>query len=57
MALERSSKARLARGPCGRRIDMDLAYVRRWIVDMMGEDDERVLAWDRIVAEQLALDP
>ena len=28
--------------------DLDRAYVRRWIVQMMGEDDERVLAWDRI---------
>ena len=28
----------------------DHAYVRRWIVDMMGEDDERVRAWDDIVA-------
>jgi hypothetical protein len=24
-------------------------YVRRWIVDMMGDDDERVGAWDDIV--------
>ena len=29
---------------------LDAAYVRHWIVDMMGEDDERVAAWDRIVA-------
>lgn len=28
---------------------LDHAYVRRWIVDMMGEDDERVSAWDDIV--------
>ena len=25
-------------------------YVRAWIVDMMGPDDDRVQAWDRIVA-------
>lgn len=30
--------------------DLDRAYVRRWIVEMMGEDDERVSAWDRISA-------
>lgn len=29
----------------------DAAYVRRQIVEMMGEDDERVRAWDRIVRE------
>jgi hypothetical protein len=29
---------------------LDHAYVRRWVVDMMGEGDERVVAWDRIVA-------
>lgn len=29
---------------------LDHAYVRRWIVEMMGEDDERVRAWDDIVA-------
>jgi hypothetical protein len=28
--------------------DLDRAYVRRWIVDMMGPADERVRAWDRI---------
>jgi hypothetical protein len=33
------------RGP-----DLDRAYVRWWIADMMGEDDERVRAWDAIVA-------
>jgi hypothetical protein len=25
---------------------LDRSYVRRWIVDMMGEGDERVRAWD-----------
>lgn len=25
-------------------------YIRTWIVDMLGSDDERVKAWDRIVA-------
>lgn len=29
---------------------LDHAYVRRWIVEMMGEDDERVQRWDAIVA-------
>ncbi len=33
------------RGP-----DLDCQYVRRWIVEMMGEDDERVRRWDEIVA-------
>jgi hypothetical protein len=28
---------------------LDHGYVRRWMVDMMGEDDERVRAWDRLV--------
>jgi hypothetical protein len=29
--------------------DLDHGYVRRWIVDMMGEEDERVGRWDDIV--------
>jgi hypothetical protein len=28
---------------------LDHAYVRRWMVEMMGENDERVRAWDEIV--------
>lgn len=32
------------------RDDLDRGYVRRWIVDMMGPDDERVVAWDALVA-------
>lgn len=28
---------------------LDRGYVRRWIVDMMGEADERVLRWDALV--------
>jgi hypothetical protein len=32
------------------RADMDVSYVRKWIVDMMGEDDDRVRRWDAIVA-------
>lgn len=28
---------------------LDHAYIRTWMVDMMGEDDERVVAWDRLV--------
>lgn len=31
------------------RPELDLGYVRRWIVDMMGEEDERTRAWDDIV--------
>jgi hypothetical protein len=31
------------------RSELDAAYVRRWIVDMMGEQDERVRRWDQIV--------
>jgi hypothetical protein len=27
---------------------LNQAYVRRWLVDMMGEADERVIAWDRL---------
>lgn len=30
----------------GARFDRE--YVRRWLVEMMGEDDERVRAWDAI---------
>lgn len=29
----------------------DSAFVRRWIVEMLGEEDERVREWDRLVAE------
>lgn len=29
---------------------LDHAYVRRWTVDMVGEDDERVRRWDAMVA-------
>ncbi len=28
---------------------LDRRYVRRWLVDCMGEDDERVEEWDRII--------
>ena len=34
---------------------LDRAYIRRWIVDMMGEDDERVLAWDALCARALSV--
>lgn len=30
---------------------LDHASVRRWIVEMMGEDDERVSKWDELVRE------
>jgi hypothetical protein len=32
------------------RSELDHAYVRRWIVDMMGDADDRVRAWDALVA-------
>jgi hypothetical protein len=32
------------------RDELDHAYVRSWIADMMGADDERVRRWDAIVA-------
>lgn len=32
------------------RPELDRAYIRRWIVEMMGEDDPRVRRWDDIVA-------
>jgi len=31
------------------RPELDRAYVRRWIVEMMGDDDERVARWDAMV--------
>ena len=33
-----------------RREALDHAYIRRWIVDMMGDDDPRVRTWDDLVA-------
>jgi hypothetical protein len=33
------------------RPELDCAYVRRWVVDMMGVDDERTRAWDALVAK------
>jgi hypothetical protein len=30
---------------------LDRDYVRRWLVDMMGEDDERVQRWDALVSQ------
>jgi hypothetical protein len=32
------------------RTELDVAYVRAHIAEMLGEDDERVRTWDRIVA-------
>jgi hypothetical protein len=29
----------------------DRDYVRRWLVDLVGDDDERVARWDRLVSE------
>jgi hypothetical protein len=33
------------------RPELDAAYVRRWLVDMMGEGDARVQRWDEIVSK------
>jgi len=30
---------------------LDRAYVRQWLVDCVGLDDERVATWDRICRE------
>lgn len=30
---------------------LDLEFVRRWLVDMLGPDDERIETWDRIVTD------
>ena len=30
---------------------LDRAYVRRWLVEMVGEDDDRVQTWDRVTRE------
>jgi hypothetical protein len=32
--------------------DLDGDYVRRWIVEMMGSEDERVRTWDRITGKK-----
>ncbi len=32
----------------------DTAFVRRWLVDMLGADDERIEAWDRLVADHFS---
>jgi hypothetical protein len=32
-----------------RGAELDHAYIRRWLVDMMGESDERVRTWDSLV--------
>lgn len=32
--------------------ELDRPYVRRWLVEMMGEHDERVAKWDELVATQ-----
>ncbi|MFZ5476733.1 MAG: hypothetical protein ACOZNI_08160 [Myxococcota bacterium] len=30
---------------------LDAGYVRRWMVEMMGEQDERVTRWDQLVRD------
>lgn len=32
--------------------DLDKEYVRRWLVEMVGEDSERVRVWDRLVGRE-----
>ncbi len=39
------------------RSELDHAYVRGWIVDMMGEQDPRVVRWDELVARFGTLPP
>ena len=34
------------------RPQLDHAYIRRWLVDGLGEDDERVRFWDALVARE-----
>lgn len=36
------------------RPELDTAYVRRWIADMMGDDDDRTRRWDDIVMRHRA---
>lgn len=31
--------------------DLDRAYVRRWLIEMVGEDDERTRTWDRFTKD------
>ena len=31
------------------RPELDVAYIRKWMVDMMGENDARIVRWDDIV--------
>jgi hypothetical protein len=28
--------------------NLDRSYIRHWLVDAVGEEDERVRAWDRL---------
>lgn len=41
----------------GRMLDIlgtsfDAVFVRRWLVDMLGEDEERIATWDRLVRDR-----
>ncbi|MBN2494347.1 MAG: hypothetical protein JXR96_07155 [Deltaproteobacteria bacterium] len=36
--------------------ELDRAYVRRWLVDIVGEGDERIERWDRILDDILTLE-
>lgn len=38
------------------RESFDREYVRRWLVDLVGDGDERVARWDRLVADVDSLD-
>ena len=35
----------------GVRSWLDGSYVRTWLIQIVGKDDERVARWDRIVAD------
>jgi len=31
--------------------ELDRHYIRRWLLELVGEDDERVRAWDSMIRE------
>ena len=32
---------------------LDAPFVRRWLVDMLGSDDDRIATWDRLVRDHV----
>ena len=48
MGVRGKDRVDLERFVAARAGRLDHAYIRRWMVDMMG-DDERVIAWDNLV--------